>query len=411
LRIRKFVQIFVGMVFKCIATERIREMMMDIQAYKEIVEKIYRGLYEEASVEIRSLREKNSFIWNAKWSLMQTLLAARIALKSGQIPENIDSLEPSVETPLFLAAEIYMLKAIVLYQSGRLKEGINYYMQARSCYQSTGHKNKELLCQFNILIGETHVVKKSLHDFLQDFRLLQAEAESCGQFRILGLVYRQKSYLYKEDGKINAALFEAEKSMRYLELYCAASDFQLGLLNIAEILLELEMTSEAKKYYEMLLEPIDRRVLFAKTYIEMRLFGSSLNEEFREQSCPHFLQRYAFWQSRFNLPAYQQGSELTEQEDLQVDRLVLSSDSEKLYIKLKDQCLALRRHCLESKLIEILKQGPQSKALICEKLWPEYSDTHHLDNRLHRLISRINKKVDGLVLYSSKTYKLWGSVS
>jgi tetratricopeptide (TPR) repeat protein len=385
-------------------------MMKDIRTYNEIIEKIYLGLYEDASVDIRNLREQNTLEWNAEWSLMQNLLAARVALKSGLIPENIATLETSLNTSAFLSGEINMLKGIVNYQSGNLKEGREYFAQAQKFFQNSTHKSKELLCWYNLLIGDTHLMKKSLHEFLIEFRKLELEAESIAQYRILGLVYRQKSYLYKENNKINAAFHEAEKSIKYLELYCAASDFHLGLLNITEILIELGQSESAKSYYEMILEPLDRRVQFPKAYVESRLFKNPISEENQDQSCPHFLGRHSLWLSRQNESQQLDLSVVTGHNSSKVEELVVvSSDHEKLYVQLNNTRLALKRYCLESKLIEILKSGPQSKLLICEKLWPEYSDTHHLDNRLHRLVSRINKKIEGLVLYSAKTYKLCGT--
>lgn len=371
--------------------------------YRNILEQIYAGFYEEASVGIRTLREKSGFEFNAELVLMQNLLAARIALKSGNIPQNVESLQLNRDTNSFIAGEIHLVKGITNYQSGKMTEGMKDYFAARKYFEKSGHKDKELLAWYNVLIGETHVEKKSLKEYLADFRTLEVEAEKFAQNRILGLIQRQKSYFYKDAGKYNAALFEAEKSLRFLELHCAASDFQLGLLNIVDILIELNRHREAMKYMEMILEPVDKRVQFPLAYFKSRLLGSELVLGSQEQSCPHFLFRYNEWKNK-SCPGNSVAVANSKSDSALKFRLVI--DDENAIISLGDTEFVLRKDCLETKLIEILTSGPHGKSLICEKLWPEYSEVQHLDNRLHRLVSRLNKKTNGLIVYSDRTYKL-----
>ncbi|MGZ3768865.1 MAG: hypothetical protein ACXVCP_05170 [Bdellovibrio sp.] len=365
--------------------------------YKQILEQIYAGFYEEASAGIRILREKNSFRFDQELVLMQNLLAARIALKSGNIPQNIESLTIGRNEMPFIAGEIHLVKGITNYQTGKMVEGISDYSSARKYFEKSGHKDKELLAWYNELIGCTHVYKKTLKEFLSDFRLLEIEAEKFNQNRILGLIQRQKSYFYKDAGKYNAALFEAEKSVRLLELFCAASDFHLGLLNVVDILIELNRHSEAMKYMELIIEPVDKRVQFPLAYLKNRLLGTELVFVNQEQSCPHFLYRYNSWKNSSITITEKAAPILDFKFRIDGDNTVVSFEG-KEYI--------LKKDCLEAKLIEILTGGPQGKNLICEKLWPEYAEIPHLDNRLHRLISRTNKKTDGLIVYSEKTYKL-----
>lgn len=371
--------------------------MIKKEFYQTILELIYAGAYDQAAGEIRQLREKNSQMWDSELALMQNLLAARIALKSGNIPDSVDNLTISIETDNFLAGEVYLVKGITRYQAGKMTEGMNDYLTAKKYFEKSGHKDKELMAWYNHLIGGTHVSDRPLRDYLQIFRDIEVEAEKYSQNRILGLVRRQKSYFYKEHRKFHAALHEAERSIPYLELYCAASDYHLGLLNISEILIEIEQKNEAKKYYEMILQPIDKRVQFPFAFIEARLFDKDVDTTNIIQSCPHFVYRYELWRTAISVS------------DKVENKLVLIDKDDSVQIQFNGKILALKKNVLEFKLIEILASGPHSKNLICEKLWPEYSDVHHLDNRLHRLISRVNKKIDGLILYSDKSYKLCGT--
>jgi tetratricopeptide (TPR) repeat protein len=384
-----------------------------ISDYQNILSMIYRGLYEEAAAEIRILRSQNSMLWSPELSLMQQLLAARIALKSGFIPENVEEIQISHQTSAFLAGEIFIVKGIVHYQVGKMAEGIVAYGEAQKYFAKTEYKDKELICYYNVLIGESHLSKKILSDELYEFRQLQIVAEKYLQNKILGLVYRQKSYLYKEHNKLNAALAEAEKSIPFLELYCAVSDFHLGLLNIVEILIELNAQNEAHKYYEMLIEPFDKRVQFPKAFIESRLFNQPIATVNNEQSCPHFLQRFQLWNSKVNNTNPTSSEDPSNQNSLivsqPIDKIEIQNEGQKIHILFNNKKISLKRNCLETKLIETLQKGPQTKNLICEKLWPAYSETYHLDNRLHRLISRINKKINGLILYSARTYRLCGN--
>jgi hypothetical protein len=69
--------------------------------------------------------------------------------------------------------------------------------------------------------------------------------------------------------------------------------------------------------------------------------------------------------------------------------------------------LLFRAESLEGKLVRLLAQSKMSKHLLIEALWPEHVSVHHIDNRLHRLIGRINKKFGvKLVVFDGNFYRL-----
>jgi DNA-binding SARP family transcriptional activator len=59
---------------------------------------------------------------------------------------------------------------------------------------------------------------------------------------------------------------------------------------------------------------------------------------------------------------------------------------------------------MEGRVLRLLTEQPRSKAYLCEVLWPEECENTALDNRLHRVISRLNKRVPGLIVLRDGVY-------
>ena len=73
--------------------------------------------------------------------------------------------------------------------------------------------------------------------------------------------------------------------------------------------------------------------------------------------------------------------------------------------------LEIKPSSLEGRLIRILCQEKASKTLLIETLWPSQSETSLMDNRLHRMISRLNKKLGELIDFDGKYYRLKAEVT
>ncbi|HAR41048.1 MAG TPA: hypothetical protein DCS07_00175 [Bdellovibrionales bacterium] len=61
---------------------------------------------------------------------------------------------------------------------------------------------------------------------------------------------------------------------------------------------------------------------------------------------------------------------------------------------------------MEGRLIKMLNQEKSTKSLLIETIWPGQSNLELLDNRLHRMISRLNKKLDDGIEFDGKYYRL-----
>ncbi|MGZ3794497.1 MAG: helix-turn-helix domain-containing protein, partial [Bdellovibrio sp.] len=104
---------------------------------------------------------------------------------------------------------------------------------------------------------------------------------------------------------------------------------------------------------------------------------SIILEDIIEQSCPHFRRRYCQW--------------------ISTDKhLINTNQSEKFPSNLTD---------LEFKFLKSLRQGPMTKNLIIEILWPDFSNHEIANGRFHQLIHRLNKKLGGLIKFKNGTYQ------
>jgi hypothetical protein len=66
----------------------------------------------------------------------------------------------------------------------------------------------------------------------------------------------------------------------------------------------------------------------------------------------------------------------------------------------------LRASGKEGQLIRALMRGKKTKTFLLDLLWPEQNDPTDLSNRFHALVSRINKRLDGLILFDGQNYCL-----
>ena len=61
---------------------------------------------------------------------------------------------------------------------------------------------------------------------------------------------------------------------------------------------------------------------------------------------------------------------------------------------------------LEGRLLRALMRARSSKALLSEILWPEQHMVRAVDDRFHRLVSRLNKKLGNVIEFDGQFYRL-----
>jgi len=82
-----------------------------------------------------------------------------------------------------------------------------------------------------------------------------------------------------------------------------------------------------------------------------------------------------------------------------------------ILIECHGESIRIRSQSLEGRLLTELHKGKAAKGHLIEKLWPklcalEQSSSDSIDNRLHRLVSRLNKKLPDLVQFDGIHYQL-----
>ena len=271
--------------------------------YLEVLSLIEKGLYEEASLQIRDFRRRldgglDKIEEERHLHVLAILLSARIALKGGRLPDHILSIDPEGLTLPFLKGEVYFVRGLYYGNQAKMPEASSYFEKAAEAFSATSNKDRFLLSRYNHLICLSYVPEINNHSLVLGFRQLEALAQENNNQKILGLVLRQKSYFFKEAGRLLAAKLDAERSATLLEFYGSQSDFHLALLNLSEIQWNLGESEAAGAACERVLPPLDPRVLFPLNFIQHLIFNRPLDRTALSVSCPHFRERYELWQSQ-----------------------------------------------------------------------------------------------------------------
>lgn len=348
--------------------------------YSQILELIYLSKFEEAGQALSVIRKNEVF--SSELALLQKLLRFRLAIKSGNLDIDIHSIDENLTKDPLFKAEIGMVKGLYYYQSKKMLEGQTHFYQAIQNYELAQENEKRMICTFNYLVGDTYRSFRNNQTLISQFVSLAEESEELGTQKTLGLSYRQLSYLYKDEEKFSQALDVGLKAKSILFSKGAISDFQLTVLHLMEIHIEQNNVKDALSLLQELHGPFDQRVLFPIIYLQSRLNikileNSIISEDIIEQSCPHFRRRYCSWISNRN-------------------QTLALNQFEKGPANLTN---------LESRFLNSLKQGPMTKNLLIEILWPDFSDYEHVNGRFHQLIHRLNKKLGGLIKFSNGTYR------
>ncbi|MGZ3772039.1 MAG: hypothetical protein ACXVCP_20280, partial [Bdellovibrio sp.] len=266
--------------------------------YSKILELIYLSKFEEAGKVLSMIRKSESYSFEL--ALLQKLLLFRLAIKSGNLDFDIQSIDENLTNDPLLKAEIGMVKGLYYYQSKKMQEGQNHFYQAIQNYELANENEKRMICTFNYLVGDTYRTFRNNQTLLSQFASLAKEAKELGTLKTLGLSYRQMSYLYKDEKMFQQALETGLEAKNILMSKGAISDFQLTILHLMETYIEQHNVEESVALLPELQGPFDQRVLFPIFYLQSRmgikiLEKSIILEDIIEQSCPHFRRRYCQW--------------------------------------------------------------------------------------------------------------------
>jgi tetratricopeptide (TPR) repeat protein len=368
-----------------------------ITAYLRAVELVQGGALNDAARiahELRSQGDTPGANEDADSDLLRRLLSIRLALKSGNIEDCADLVESAPSASLFACAEADFVRGLVHYHRADFAAGIECFRAAADKYHSLENGKRELLSRYNIVSGRLNLDARSTNDEIWlELRDVQRLAEEQKNYRVLGLIRRQNSYTFQSFGRRQAALIEIEKALPWLEACAPRSDYQLGLLQMADCLIDLDRKSEAQGYIERVIPPLESRVEFPLAMIEAKINGRLVDPAAFDVVTPAWRMKLA---RQTTAKISDEKTEIAKWNPLSGE-LRLSENSTSLLIKARS---------LEGRLLQILLRQSASKAMLCEALWPGESEILHVENRLHQLIRRFNQKTSALVKFDGGRYQL-----
>jgi len=377
--------------------------------YQSILHDIERGQYEVASQKLSQLRSEIDYnSANFDVELVRKLLTLRLSIRNGYEAEGCLNLDPNKTKDLSLKGEIYLVQGLYYVSKKHFSKALLSFRKAEEIYKLCDWAERHLICSFNRIACEINLHGGSITETdFENLIALQKEAELNHSQRLLGLIHRQKSYYFKDQLKWRAAAFEAETSLKYLELHASRSDYQIALFNLCDCYIELEEREKALTTMERVVGPLDRRIIFINEFIEFRLGRRAKPPEESDHADPHFLCRWKDIKHQYN-------EALVQELQTQVKTSLVKEGNECLYYwdSLKSQLVSaqniwpLRPHGKEAVLIETLINEAQSAQLIAERLWPEFTDLSTLMLRLYQLVSRMNKKFPGLIQSKNGKYSI-----
>ncbi len=365
-----------------------------LNAYLAIREMVEQGLYEKAAARARALRGITSHDWNT----LRILISARVAIKTlGKVGEDVYSaLDPAQTRDPFLRGELHFARGLHHFHQGDFSSGAAEFSEGQRAYHASKNLERELLCAYNVYSGSVNAGTLSDPvECLAELRDLERLASIAKNKKILGIVFREKSDHLQSLGKLLAAAESAAQSVRLLELHGAKSDYHLALIQAADVECDQGRQALALTLVDRIVPPVDQRVEFALQMIKARL------ELLPCPALPEFCvaSDRRKWLRTFGDISTTTIPVITWNLKNQILALGEEINKETRPIKIKDSSL-------EGKLLKTLASGPMSKSRLAESLWPEHCGKAHLDNRLHRLLSRFNHKTSGLVKFDGHRYHL-----
>lgn len=331
--------------------------------YTKILEHILEGNLCIAEGEIASAYldsiENKDYLKKHENTVWLKLLECRIQFqKNGTIENVLDSYKEN-NTNITLLAEVYFVSGLIAFYSEDFIKGVENFSKAAGFYRQMNLKKRELLSEYNVYIGKATIdFDWSGEEQIVFLNSLAAKAYLISDHHLLSIIYRQRSLVYKELSKYQAAI---EDSLKALDLLLGTqnhSDAQGVYLNLCDIYLDLNEPLKAQLYYEKIITPIDPRHAFALAYINARLNNIThiMVSDF-SFICPHYKKRVSL--CGISLEVEESLQDLTES---------------------------------ERRLLVLLRESPRRKTDLVKLIWPEKVNPKSLDNRLYQLIFRVNKK-------------------
>lgn len=363
-----------------------------IDEYLNLVSLIEKGQLEKASSAIHDWRVaiENSEFFSANKKIitppltknelrtledLRRLLSVRLALKGGFTGDDILLLvDKPTSNDLFIRAEFHFIRGLIYYHANQHQQGSTEFAKAKELYLETRFIEKYLLSSYNHYIGKVNSEELDYLDQHLILTELEQEALKYKNQKILAWVLRQKSYLMQFEGRFAAALSLIQEATQIFRMDGPQSDFHLSILQTADCYLDLGNKEQAQCEIEKIYGPVDARVDFAKAYVLVKMGHQQIDLN-------KFSVRPPSWEKKWR-KTFAKSNDRRIQWNLKTGTLSNSISNAIIIYNSK-----------EGQLIRILMEAKRSKNILCEMLWPEQMQVLNLENRFHKLVSRINKKL------------------
>ena len=323
--------------------------------------------------------------------ILHSLINRRLQFKTGNF--ECDELLELPKSPR-LRAEYFFVLGLSAFNTTNWSKGSEFFLKAKVHYAECQLTERSLLCAYNALIGTINNSSYEPEDLIADLNKLSIECKTANAHKILGLVNRQLAYEYIDLKRFHAAKKFAQMSEESLVSNAPKSDRDLSLLALAIALLNTNQESEALASLEEVINPVEPRVEWPLAVTEY-LLG-------RNKQRPN-KKNYDFIDPFFESVLDQDSA---VESDYEFSGVHWNFESGQFIDPQNKFLFKVRTSSLEYKLLSLLKEKSKSRNFLIECLYPGSENNSLVNNRLHRLVSRINKRLDNMIDYKSGMYSL-----
>jgi tetratricopeptide (TPR) repeat protein len=212
--------------------------------------------------------------------LESRLISFRQDLKNGFSDRlNVEELQPQWANNVVIKAEVYFLRGSILMHQKNFAAATADMAAAAKLYVQTEALEKALLSEFNTLVAQVNL---GMHEFKVSLRLfseLSLQSEIAGFEKVVGLCFRQKSYLYFDNHEFSKAFELIERAIRIFSVQGLQSDYDLSLVHSADCAFESGKLEKARTLLDFLPEAseLDQKVKFPFAYVQAKLTGQPLD--------------------------------------------------------------------------------------------------------------------------------------
>lgn len=248
---------------------------------QQILRLMEQDLYEEAFQNIQLSKDKSKstktdFAYSKdktsrEYLLIEKILLIRTDFSNKNHFELGRTLNESDTQNPFIRGEIFLLKGLLCFEHQIMDEGTQFFAKAMNYFKKADSPQRELIAHYNYYVGQTHIHELSVYHSMSQLSALENKARICQNMKLLGLIIKNKSSIYKQLGKFQAALEEAKVSIPLLEFYGSKEDYNSSLVSASEIALELDQKAMAQSFLNEMNLPLGIRLEESCKNIKMKI--------------------------------------------------------------------------------------------------------------------------------------------